>query len=73
MRLLTLPCCALLAACSGPDVRPVVPAVLLQPVSIPARPLRTYRDAVIRDAERGAALIEANEKLASIAKIIVPE
>jgi hypothetical protein len=50
-----------------------VPDALLAPVPVPSRELRTYRDAVIRDAERGAALIEANEKLKSIAQIVAPQ
>lgn len=73
MRLLIPLCCVLLAGCTPPNVTPVVPGVLLQPVPVPSRPLNTYRDAVIRDAERGAALNEANQKLISIAKIVAPE
>lgn len=73
MRLLILIFCAMLAACEATTVDVVVPDALLQPVPIPSRVLRTYRDAVVRDAERGAALIEANEKLKSIAVIVAPK
>ena len=73
MRLLILPFCALLAGCEAPQVPVSVPGTLLQPVPVPSRPLRTYRDAVIRDAERGAALFEANKKLKSIAQILAPK
>lgn len=72
MRLLILPFCALLTACDAPRVSVTVPGVFLEPVPVPSRPLNTYRDAVIRDKERGAALNEANRKLARIAQIITP-
>lgn len=72
MRLLIPLCCVLLAACEAPHAPMSIPGTLLQPVPVPDRPLRTYKDAVVRDAERGAALIEANKKLESIAQIMAP-
>jgi hypothetical protein len=78
MRLLILVSFLFLASCGGilgqrevfVETKPYVPETLTEPVHKPNRELVTYRDAVIRDRERGDAIDEANDKLASIKKII---
>ncbi|MBW4710749.1 hypothetical protein KX928_23410 [Roseobacter sp. YSTF-M11] len=76
MRKLILPCCLILAGGScDPEIQYVpvekkVPAILLEPVSKPSRPLVIYKDAILRDHERGIAIDQANRKIQAIAKII---
>lgn len=75
MRLLILTCCVTLAGCLP---RPVeyrtvpltVPDSLTAPVAKPERPLVTYKDAVVRDAERGLVIDKMNEDRAAVRKIV---
>ena len=47
-----------------------VPASLLVPVAKPERPLVTYKDAVVRDAERGLVIDKLLEDRAEVKRIV---
>lgn len=55
------------------QVYPKVPTQYTEPVAKPERPLLTYKDAVVRDAERGAVIDRLLEDRAAVAKILDPK
>jgi len=48
----------------------VVPDSLTAPVAKPSRQLVTYKDAVVRDAERGAVIDKLLEDRAEVRRIV---
>lgn len=77
MRPLILICCVILAGCDPRieyrTVPLVVPDSLTAPVAKPDRPLVTYKDAVVRDAERGAVIDKLLEDRAEVRRIVVAQ
>ncbi len=78
MRPLTLLCLMTLVSCGDPAVKfvqayPTVPTQYTEPVAKPERPLVTYKDAIVRDAERGAVIDRLLEDRAAVAKILDPK
>jgi len=50
-----------------------VPDPLTAPVEKPSRPLATYKDAVVRDAERGETIDKLLEDRAEVRRIILAQ
>lgn len=73
MRTLMIVCCLFLTACEKEFVYQKIPETLTRAEEIPSRPLVTYRDAVIRDEERGVALENANSRFEAIRKLSTPQ
>lgn len=60
--------CSILAGCETPApviVSPSIPAVLRQPVSVPARPIETVNDLAAGYMEVRAGLAQANGRIAA--------
>lgn len=51
----------------------VVPDALTAPVNKPTRPLITYKDAVVRDAERGQTIDKLLEDRAEVRRIVLAQ
>lgn len=54
-------------------MRLVVPDSLTVPVAKPERPLVTYKDAVVRDAERGAVIDKLQQDRAEVRRIVLAQ
>ena len=80
MRPLILIFCVTLAGCDWLQpkieyrtVPLTVPDSLTAPVEKPDRPLVTYKDAVVRDAERGELIDKLREDRAEVRRIILAQ
>lgn len=73
MKRLMAVCLILLTGCDGPEsfvnIPVAIPEELITPLEKPNRPLVTYKDAILRDLERGAVIDEANERFKSLREL----